>query len=126
MCINKAVNSLKTLDNNFVLPLLCQAISLTVMPQCSYFLALLAMVAAKYEEAKDKDEYEQLATVLLGVEEFHSNHTAENMLVVTRQLLEARAIMNKVKLPSTDSALNMISCAKTLMCSVHVILSLNL
>nr|XP_046250116.1 zinc finger BED domain-containing protein 4-like isoform X1 [Scatophagus argus] len=61
----------------------------------------------------DQDSHE-LHTSVLGVQHFSQKHTADNLAMVKRSLMEEWGIASKVRCLVTDAAANMISCARIL------------
>ncbi|KAI7800885.1 putative zinc finger BED domain-containing protein 1-like, partial [Triplophysa rosa] len=74
------------------------------------------------------DENDKLNTVLLGVEKYPDNHTAENIDLVKNKYMEEWEIKEKVKCLVTDAAANMIACAKILQVrhTIYIAHALNL
>lgn len=56
----------------------------------------------------------EFKTSVLGVQHFPQKHTAENMAMVKRSIMEEWGIASKVRCLATDAAANMLSCARIL------------
>lgn len=59
-------------------------------------------------------ESHQFQTTVLGVQHFPQRHTAENLAMVKRSVMEEWGIASKVRCLVTDAAANMIACGRML------------